>query len=103
MYRGPWTCRIAFLVEGGVSKTGREPEADRYRVHRCIWRRCCDASTAGNEKQKIIEAIENLNPGIHTRRSWHQAGVSSAQSKFIKGGNNRVIIATDGTSTSGKQ
>jgi len=53
--------------------------------------------TAGNEKQKIIEAIENLNPaGFTPGEAGIRQAYRLAQSKFIKGGNNRVIIATDG-------
>ncbi|PWT98060.1 MAG: hypothetical protein C5B52_12865 [Bacteroidetes bacterium] len=53
--------------------------------------------TSGNQKEKILEAIEDLNAGGFTPG---EAGIRQAyrlaQSKFIKGGNNRVILATDG-------
>ena len=53
--------------------------------------------TSGKEKIKIRKAIEDLNPGGATPG---QSGILSAyrlaKSQFIKGGNNRVILATDG-------
>lgn len=53
--------------------------------------------TSGNEKIKIRKAIEDLNPGGATPG---ESGILSAyrvaKSQFIKGGNNRVILATDG-------
>ncbi len=53
--------------------------------------------TSGKEKEKIRKAIEDLNPGGATPG---QSGILSAyrvaKSQFIKGGNNRVILATDG-------
>ncbi len=53
--------------------------------------------TCGNEKQKILKSIEELEPGGPTPG---EAGIRSAyqlaKSQFIKGGNNRVILATDG-------
>jgi Ca-activated chloride channel family protein len=53
--------------------------------------------TSGSEKTKIRKAIEDLNPGGATPG---QSGIISAyrvaKSQFIKGGNNRVILATDG-------
>jgi Ca-activated chloride channel family protein len=53
--------------------------------------------TSGNNKQKIIEAIEDLNPaGFTPGEAGIRQAYRLAQSKFIKGGNNRVIIATDG-------
>ena len=53
--------------------------------------------TSGAEKEKIIESIESLTaagdtPGESAIRFAYQL----AQSTFIKGGNNRVILATDG-------
>jgi Ca-activated chloride channel homolog len=53
--------------------------------------------TSGNEKQKIIKAIEALTPGGSTpgeaavRTAYH-----IARRSFIKGGNNRIVLATDG-------
>lgn len=53
--------------------------------------------TSGKEKNKIRKSIEDLNPGGATPG---QSGILSAyrlaKSQFIKGGNNRVILATDG-------
>jgi len=53
--------------------------------------------TSGENKKKIYDAIEELTPGGFTPG---EAGILQAyklaQSKFIKGGNNRVILATDG-------
>ena len=53
--------------------------------------------TSGSEKQKIIKAIEELTasgdtPGEAAIRSAYKL----AESTFIKGGNNRIILATDG-------
>lgn len=54
-------------------------------------------STPGNDKQTIREAIEMLQAGGTTAGG---AGISLAysvaQQNFIKNGNNRVILATDG-------
>lgn len=53
--------------------------------------------TSGEDKKKIYQAIEDLSPAGSTPG---EAGILQAyrlaQNKFIKGGNNRVIIATDG-------
>lgn len=53
--------------------------------------------TSGAEKEKIIKAIEDLEAGGNTPG---EAGILTAyqlaQKSFIKGGNNRVILATDG-------
>jgi len=53
--------------------------------------------TSGKEKIKIRKAIEDLQPGGSTPG---QSGILSAyrlaKSQFIVGGNNRVILATDG-------
>jgi Ca-activated chloride channel family protein len=53
--------------------------------------------TSGEDKKKILEAIEDLQPGGSTPG---EAGILQAyrlaQSQFIKGGNNRIILATDG-------
>lgn len=54
-------------------------------------------STAGNQKDKIREAIDRLRAGGSTAGG---AGIKLAYRKaadeFIKGGNNRVVLATDG-------
>jgi Ca-activated chloride channel family protein len=53
--------------------------------------------TSGIEKEKITKAVEDLYPGGATPgASGIQAAYALAKSKFIKGGNNRVILATDG-------
>jgi len=53
--------------------------------------------TSGAEKLKIQKSIEDLYPGGSTPG---EAGITAAyrvaMSQFIKGGNNRVILATDG-------
>jgi Ca-activated chloride channel family protein len=54
-------------------------------------------STPGSEQQKILDAIDNLEAGGSTaggagiRRAYDEAVAN-----FIRGGNNRVILATDG-------
>ena len=54
-------------------------------------------STPGNKKETIIEALDLLNAGGSTAGG---AGIrlaySIARENFIEGGNNRVILATDG-------
>ncbi len=54
-------------------------------------------STSGAEKEKIIKTIDELTPGGSTPG---EAGIrlaySQARRHFIQGGNNRVILATDG-------
>ena len=54
-------------------------------------------STAGSQKQTMKEALNNLSAGGSTAGG---AGISLAykiaQENFIEGGNNRVILATDG-------
>jgi Ca-activated chloride channel family protein len=54
-------------------------------------------STSGNNKQKIKEAVDNLKAGGSTAGG---AGIrlayKIARQNFIKGGNNRIILCTDG-------
>jgi Ca-activated chloride channel homolog len=54
-------------------------------------------STSGNDKKTIINSLDNLNAGGSTAGG---AGIllayKTAEENFIKGGNNRVILATDG-------
>ena len=54
-------------------------------------------SVHGNEKETILDAIDNLSPGGSTGGA---AGIDLAyrlaEKNFIKGGNNRIILATDG-------
>lgn len=53
--------------------------------------------TSGSNKTKINGAIEELYPGGSTPgESGIRTAYRLAQSQFIKGGNNRVILATDG-------
>jgi Ca-activated chloride channel family protein len=53
--------------------------------------------TSGKEKQKIRKSIEDLNPGGATPgQSGILSAYSLAKSQYIRGGNNRVILATDG-------
>jgi Ca-activated chloride channel homolog len=53
--------------------------------------------TSGKEKEKITKAIEEMYPGGATPgTSGIKAAYQVAKSQFIKGGNNRVILATDG-------
>jgi Ca-activated chloride channel family protein len=53
--------------------------------------------TSGKEKEKIRKAIEDLSPGGSTPgQSGIISAYSVARSQFIPGGNNRVILATDG-------
>ncbi|MCQ4872911.1 MULTISPECIES: vWA domain-containing protein [Odoribacteraceae] len=55
------------------------------------------ASTSGNEKTKIIEAIESLQASGGTAGGdGIQRAYKVAEKNFIKGGNNRIILATDG-------
>jgi len=53
--------------------------------------------TSGADKAKILEAIEALTPEGNTPG---EAGITQAyrlaRNQFIKGGNNRIILATDG-------
>lgn len=53
--------------------------------------------TSGSEKQKIIESIEELNAeGDTPGESAIRMAYALAKKSFIKCGNNRVILATDG-------
>ena len=53
--------------------------------------------TSGKDKQKIRKSIEELYPGGSTPgQSGILSAYSLAKSQFIRGGNNRVILATDG-------
>jgi Ca-activated chloride channel homolog len=53
--------------------------------------------TSGKEKAKIRQAVEDLNPGGSTPgASGIISAYTLAANKFIKNGNNRVILATDG-------
>ena len=53
--------------------------------------------TTGDEKQAIIDALEKLNAGGSTAGgAGIELAYKLAEENFIKGGNNRVILATDG-------
>ena len=53
--------------------------------------------TGGAEKQKIIKSIEELMPGGDTPgEAAMRTAYAMARKTFIKGGNNRIILATDG-------
>lgn len=54
-------------------------------------------STSGIHKEKIMEAIDRLNAGGSTAGGEGiVAAYKQAKANFIEGGNNRVILATDG-------
>jgi Ca-activated chloride channel family protein len=54
-------------------------------------------STSGAEKQKIIDALDNLQAGGSTAGgAGIQLAYAIAKENFQKDGNNRVILATDG-------
>ncbi len=53
--------------------------------------------TPGTEKQTIVEALSRLSAGGSTAGgAGIELAYKTAQENFIKGGNNRVILATDG-------
>ncbi len=54
-------------------------------------------STKGSDKQKIIESLERLNAGGSTAgAAGLKLAYQVATENFIKNGNNRIILATDG-------
>ncbi|MCF6356651.1 MAG: von Willebrand factor type A domain-containing protein, partial [Draconibacterium sp.] len=54
-------------------------------------------STPGNEKKTILEALEKLNAGGSTAGGEGlKLAYKIAKENFIEGGNNRIILATDG-------
>ena len=54
-------------------------------------------STSGADKQKILEALDALNAGGSTAGgAGIELAYKVAQKNFIKGGNNRIILCTDG-------
>lgn len=58
--------------------------------------------TSASEKSKIIEALDKLQAGGSTAGGEGiELAYKLAQENFIKGGNNRVIIATDGDFNAG--
>ncbi|MFP3834831.1 vWA domain-containing protein [Chryseobacterium sp. SIMBA_028] len=55
------------------------------------------APTSAKEKQTIIKALDNLQAGGSTAGgAGIELAYKLAQKNFIKGGNNRVVLATDG-------
>ena len=69
---------VSIVVYGGIVKVWLQP-------------------TSGIEKQKIIESIEELDAAGDTPgESAIRMAYTLARKSFIKGGNNRVILATDG-------
>ncbi len=54
-------------------------------------------TTSGGEKEKILKVIDELTPGGSTPgESGIKLAYSVARNHYIKDGNNRVILATDG-------
>ena len=69
---------VSIVVYGGIVKVWLQP-------------------VSGIEKQKIIESIEGLDAAGDTPgESAIRMAYALARNSFIKGGNNRVILATDG-------
>jgi Ca-activated chloride channel family protein len=59
--------------------------------------------TSGQNKRHILEAIDSLTPGGATPgEAGIRAAFRVAKSQMIKGGNNRVILATDGDFNEGE-
>jgi Ca-activated chloride channel homolog len=59
--------------------------------------------TSGSEKKKILESIDEITPGGATPgEAGIRAAYRVAKSQLIKGGNNRVILATDGDFNEGE-
>jgi Ca-activated chloride channel family protein len=55
------------------------------------------SSTSGSDKQKIKEALENLSAGGSTAGgAGIQLAYKIAKKNFTEGGNNRIILCTDG-------
>ncbi len=54
-------------------------------------------STSASDKQKIMDALENLQAGGSTAGgAGIELAYKIAEKNFVKGGNNRVILCTDG-------
>jgi Ca-activated chloride channel homolog len=54
-------------------------------------------STPGNRKEVIMKSIDNLHAGGSTAGgAGLRLAYSTAEKNFIRGGNNRIILATDG-------
>lgn len=60
-------------------------------------------ATSGSEKQKIIQAFDNIKFGGTTQGALAvESAFLSASKNYIENGNNRILIFTDGMFTSGK-
>lgn len=58
---------------------------------------CVLEPTPGNQKQKIMDALNRLHAGGSTAGgAGLKLAYQKAEAHFIKGGNNRIILATDG-------
>ena len=65
---------------------------------------CYCFPTAGNEKEKILKAIDEMQPGGSTPgESGIKLAYTIAKKHIIEKGNNRVILATDGDFNVGLQ
>jgi Ca-activated chloride channel family protein len=54
-------------------------------------------TTSGGEKEKILKTIDELEPsGFTPGEAGIKLAYSVAKNHYIKGGNNRIILATDG-------
>ena len=61
-------------------------------------------TTGGDQKEKILKTIDSLQPGGSTPgESGIKLAYSVARNHFIKNGNNRIILATDGDFNVGVQ
>jgi Ca-activated chloride channel homolog len=59
--------------------------------------------TSGADKKKILQAIDDLTPGGATPgEAGIRAAYRVAKSQYVQGGNNRVILATDGDFNEGE-
>jgi Ca-activated chloride channel homolog len=105
---------LVFLIDvsGSMSGTGRLPLVQRSlclltqqlkaqdRVTLVVYAGSAGvvlAPTPGDQKAKILEAIANLRAGGSTAGGQGiELAYKKAEESFIKGGNNRVILATDG-------
>ena len=59
--------------------------------------------TSGNKKEKILDALDKLNAGGSTAGGEGlMLAYKTAEKNFIKNGNNRIILATDGDFNIGK-
>ncbi|MGV3538736.1 MAG: vWA domain-containing protein, partial [Rufibacter sp.] len=55
------------------------------------------SSTSGNQKDRIMQALDRLEAGGSTAGGEGiELAYAIAQKNFIKGGNNRIVLATDG-------